>query len=214
MKTDGLKRLLSYPSRLRRSRGFGVHSPFAYSFITKVLREKEAQYYAYGEIDAFCPRARKATFNEIFAGKDISIPEAHLIFRILCHFNPSHVLEVGHGHEVTNVILSRAVPRAEVRNWDHSLTPQIPDGEGIEPFVLINQFTMTNYQELADDIFAQMRRRDIVLVVRNIRHLAPARTLWDNLIDFKEFGMAFTDGYTGIFVGRRALPFQIYDIVL
>lgn len=42
-----LDRLMSYPARWRRSRGFGVHSPFAYHFITKVLREKDAEYYAY-----------------------------------------------------------------------------------------------------------------------------------------------------------------------
>jgi len=45
-----LDRLMSYPARWRRSRGFGVHSPFAYHFITKVLREKDAEYYAYAEI--------------------------------------------------------------------------------------------------------------------------------------------------------------------
>lgn len=208
-----VKRLLTYPARLRRSLGFGVHSPFAYSFITKVLREKEAQYYAYGEIAAFCPRARKATFNEIFAGKDISIPEAHLIFRVLCHFNPSYVLEVGHGHEVTNVILSRAVPRATVYSWDHSLTPRIPEGEGIEPFVLVNQLAMTSLDNLTDDIFTQLHRRDCVFVIRNIRFLEPARAIWEKLLGFKEFGMAFTDGYMGIFVGRRSLPFQVYDII-
>ena len=209
-----LDRLLSYPARLRRSHGFGVHSPFAYRFITKVLREKEAQYYAYGEIAAFCPRVRKASFNEIFAGKDISIPEAHLLFRILCFFNPGHVLEVGHGHEVTHVILSRAVPNAAVHTWDSSVPPELPENEGSEPFVLVNQVAGSHMSHLAGEIISQIGKHDCVVVVRNIRHLPSSRRLWEKLLEFSEFGMAFTDGYMGILVARRSLPFHIYEIVL
>lgn len=38
-------------SRFRTTRGFGVHSPFAYRFITGVLTERDALYYAYDCID-------------------------------------------------------------------------------------------------------------------------------------------------------------------
>lgn len=37
-----------------RSRGFGVHSPFAFRMITRVLCDEGAHYYAFGEIDARC----------------------------------------------------------------------------------------------------------------------------------------------------------------
>lgn len=39
---------------LRHSGGFGIHSPFAFSFVTRVLHEKAA-YYAYGKL----PRDRR-----------------------------------------------------------------------------------------------------------------------------------------------------------
>ena len=45
-----LKEILKYPAMWRRSHGFGVHSPFAYHFITKVIGEREAVYYAYPQI--------------------------------------------------------------------------------------------------------------------------------------------------------------------
>lgn len=41
--------ILSSFKRLRHGRGFGVHSPYAYAFITEVLRQPYA-YYAYAEL--------------------------------------------------------------------------------------------------------------------------------------------------------------------
>lgn len=40
-------------SRMRQAWGFGIHSPFAFRLITKVIREK-ARYYAYDDIEAIC----------------------------------------------------------------------------------------------------------------------------------------------------------------
>lgn len=44
-----LSRILSLPLRAWRSRGFGVHSPYAYRFITTVLRPT-GEYYDYAAI--------------------------------------------------------------------------------------------------------------------------------------------------------------------
>lgn len=207
------EKLLSYPARWRRSRGFGVHSPFAYSFITKVLREKDAEYYAYAEIAAFCPRARRAGFNEIFAGRDMSVPEAHMLFRVLCHFNPAEIIEIGHGHEVTNVILERAVPRAKVTTW-HPETP-MASAQGSDTFVLINQIgnaDLEHVERLLETLLAT--GTNTVVTVRNIATLKSNMSLWRRLTETPDFGMCFYDNYTGIYVGRRTLPRQNYEIIL
>lgn len=65
--------LSRYVRRWRRSRGFGVHSPFAYRFITMVLRGRMV-YYSSAEIE--------------------SMPDAgwhRLLFRFVCEFEPAEV---------------------------------------------------------------------------------------------------------------------------
>ena len=209
MKT--FRNILTYPARWRRSQGFGVHSPFAYHFITRVLREKNTEYYAYAEIAAFCPKARRAGFNEIFAGKDMSTPEAHMLFRVLCHFNPSEVIEIGHGHEVTNIILERAVPKAKITMWNPGRAMAISSAE---PFILVNLIPQGETDAVTTMVSKCLETGNAIIVIRNIRTSAAARQFWNALLDNTSFGMGFFDGYTGIFAGRRSLPRQTFDIII
>ena len=41
------RNFVRWPRRYRTSRGFGVHSPFAFEFITRTIRDRDAYYYAY-----------------------------------------------------------------------------------------------------------------------------------------------------------------------
>lgn len=68
-----------------RSKGFGIHSPFAFYFVTKVLRES-LPYYCYHDIDCMVYDAPE--------GKSASMPKAgelKALLRIICHFIPSEV---------------------------------------------------------------------------------------------------------------------------
>lgn len=208
-----LSRLLSYPARWRRSKGFGVHSPFAYSFITGVLTQTECAYYAYGEIAAFCPRARKAGFNEIFAGRDMSIAEAHLVFRILCHFNPTQIVEMGHGHEVTNTLFRNAVPRARVLHWVEGRSLDLQPSER-KTFVLVNQLVGDEHTAAAEVIGSLLADENCVIVVRNLSCFPRQREAWNRIAASDYSGMGFTDGHIGIFVAKKGLPHCIYDLVL
>lgn len=60
----------------RHSRGFGVHSPWAYTIVREVLPGRGAAYYAYSDID------------RVF-GRDARL--ARKVFRLLVHFNPAGV---------------------------------------------------------------------------------------------------------------------------
>lgn len=60
--------------RLRHGKGFGIHSPFAYRFITETLRQP-CSYYAYGSL----PQG------------GLSDGEWRLLVRLLVHFRPGRV---------------------------------------------------------------------------------------------------------------------------
>lgn len=209
-----LKKMMQFPAMWRTSKGYGVHSPFAFHFITKVIGEKDAEYYAYPEIAAFCPRARKAGFNEIFAGKDMSVPEAWLLFRVLCYFNPANILEVGHGHEVTNIVLNRSVPKAKVHIWHADRLPDATLLGSTEPFVLINQFHDSYETSLTEYVRKLLDGGDSVYFVRNLNTLPKMAEFWRYITTGTDFGMGFTDGYTGIFVARHGLPHQIFRVLM
>ncbi|MDE5935472.1 MAG: hypothetical protein K2G95_06855 [Muribaculaceae bacterium] len=62
--------MFNWLKRLRSSRGFGIHSPFAYDFVVNVLRER-CLYYAYSNIENL---------------------EHQLIYRIALSLHPSCVI--------------------------------------------------------------------------------------------------------------------------
>lgn len=203
----GLKSALK---KWRTSKGFGVHSPFAYDLITKVFGERDAHYYAYAEIDAFCPRGRQVGLSENFAGFDYSILEARLLFRLLCRFNPTAVLEVGQGHEVTFTILERAVPTAERLRWIADRPTEIPT-EGTL-FILVNCMRDPLIGPLSEFIFSQMDRRDgMVLFLRGL-HTAPATVLWNQIYAGAPSGMDFTNNHIGVFCSFHGLPRQSFTL--
>lgn len=207
-----LKEIMQYPGMWRTSKGFGVHSPFAYNFITRVICEHEAAYYAYSEIAAFCPKSKKATFNEIFAGRDMSISEGQLIFRILCYFNPGEVVEIGHGHEVTGVILRNAVPNARTSNFHHSRTgTPLPDSGCV---IIANQCSPDERDSVAKYLKEIVSSRDAIIIMRNLRSVPSFAGIWKEITESADHGMTFTDGWTGIFVARRNLPRMSYRLLM
>lgn len=70
--------LCKYPllrlNRSRVARGFSVHSPFAYYFITRVLRER---------LPFYC------------FGREITLKDDKLLFRLINHFQPATVCILG-----------------------------------------------------------------------------------------------------------------------
>lgn len=79
--------------RWRHSKGFGVHSPYAYKFVTSVLKPGKYGYYAYDEINRFLPEQSRGNLS-------ITMPAEFLIR--LCIFLDT-------GRVVTSHLKDRAI---------------------------------------------------------------------------------------------------------
>ena len=80
-----LPRILRWFRRFRQRRGYGVHSPFAFEWITDVVYLQKAQYYAYAPL---------AEQHEAWQGV-LSVKDARLLFRIANHQRAQRMLSWG-----------------------------------------------------------------------------------------------------------------------
>lgn len=87
--------------RWRHGRGFGIHSPFAYDFITRTLRER-LPYYAYTKLDALAASQRLGVSDR---------RRLRLIFRIAVRFNPPTAAIIGERNSSLQKVALKAVRR-------------------------------------------------------------------------------------------------------
>lgn len=82
MRIKGLWHGVTSPRRAARSRGFGIHSPFAFRFVREVLTQRYA-YYCYPELDK--------------AARADGVPPAvvRALFRTAMAFRPAPITVVG-----------------------------------------------------------------------------------------------------------------------
>lgn len=109
-----IPRILRWFRRFRQRRGYGVHSPFAFEWITDVVYLQKAQYYAYAPL---------AEQHEAWQGV-LSVKDARLLFRIANHQRAHRLLVVGQGIEREIHYLQAARPSAQIVH--------LPDASSVE----------------------------------------------------------------------------------
>lgn len=90
--TNALRKTILLYRFLRYRKGFGVHSPFAFSFITKVIDERYG-YYAYNDIELI--RRQLVHRNCPMLKTDIKRSHGELLFRIVNYFKPERLIQIG-----------------------------------------------------------------------------------------------------------------------
>lgn len=89
---------------LIRRKGHGVHSPFVFNFIIRVIEEK-ARYYAYEQIeDTYCKAKQQAKKESL--PKPLPLKYHKLTYRIVNRFLPQTILECGSDCGVTTQALT------------------------------------------------------------------------------------------------------------
>jgi predicted O-methyltransferase YrrM len=95
--------------KIRYGRGYGIHSPFAYNLITKVIEEKSS-FYAYKEVENF--RKKLLAGNDelsLITAKETQHPNyGTLLFRIVNFFKCRNVLQIGCSTGVLSLYLALA----------------------------------------------------------------------------------------------------------
>lgn len=214
-----MKRLLKNPvkwlRRLRTSRGFGVHSPFAFDFITKVMCDKEAYYYAFPEIDSLCGKTRRDTLpgSKLFLSTDFAQSEARLLFRVMVKFQPEQIVELGGDNEVCRSIIERATPHSELHRWSRQNPYKIdPDRTCM---ILVNHVIDVNYTKVRRYLLRAIEEHHtgVVIFSHNL-HFPLIRKMFNEVEMVLTFGHTYYDEYTAVFVGNRKLHRQTYLINL
>lgn len=92
--------------KIRHHKGHGIHSPFVFSFITRVIEEK-TPYYVYEDIPKYLESFPKLHFEESKTDR--------LLFKTINHFNPKNILALGVGNGISTLYLTAASSTIECK---------------------------------------------------------------------------------------------------
>jgi predicted O-methyltransferase YrrM len=154
--------------KIRYRKGFGVHSPFVYNLITKVVEEKSA-YYSFEEIENF--RRKLLCDNELSRITAREIPSAAygaLLFRTVNFFQCRNVIEIGSSTGVMGLYLGMASrTRCNCRLLDerHGLA------QFVRQFALAHnlnnlQYIEGDYKENISRLCAELPDTDLLFIHR------------------------------------------------
>ncbi len=109
--------------KMRYRKGFGVHSPFVFNLITKVIEERRP-YYRFDTIELerrkllYCPdritypdrrhknRLRTCTVGEMVQREAITRKKGRLLFRLVTYFGSRNIVQVGIGAGISTLYLT------------------------------------------------------------------------------------------------------------
>ena len=92
--------------RIRYSKGFGVHSPFAFNLITQVIGEKECAYYSYDEIALLLQKLKYNPETVALKKPALSKKKGELLFRLANEFQFKSILQIGAAQSIPALYLT------------------------------------------------------------------------------------------------------------
>lgn len=238
--TRSEKHLLKAPLRWWRSRGFGIHPPFAYGFVDEVVRERNA-YYAYAPLHCVAAeirRLKKVNRQEKRPEREISEPAARMLLRTGAKFDWRNALVIGQTNGLAESAL--CMLHSEFRLFVAGKGPANVFDAVVAPFCnRISFFSdvsgaadaymaessskpalVVNHIQAGDEavvtgVAATVLACDGVVVVRNVHKNAGCSRLDINFRKcLNSRGAWFASGKASIFVGLGYLPSQHYLINL
>ena len=230
-----ISHLFSSLGRLRRSRGFGVHSPFAFRFVLNVMCQKHG-YYAYNAIDHLHFYATRLARHKPWRSRVMPLGEAKALFRIVNYYNPSHLLHLGStagfsvavtalpssksrhllyvpGVECTDMLTSCADRVDKERNMAAVAKhyTQIIAESSEKPFVTID---LKEAEPQAEAVVRYAVDSGGVIVFCNTAKGSESLRLSDMCRQYARRGMWFGNHHVGVMVANPKLPRQDFMLWL
>lgn len=181
------KKYLNYLLTASNGKGHGVHSPFVYHFIEQILNDKK-EYPAYKiieqrrnellrdsaiiEVEDFGAgssiiKSKKRVVKDIAASSLKNKKFAQLLYRMVVHYQPNNIIELGTSFGTTTSYLACANPAANVHTFEGA-------------------FSIAN---VAQQTFNQCTHGNVQLHLGNINETLPK-----HLQNITSFDFAFCDG--------------------
>lgn len=168
--------------RFRKRRGYGVHSPFAFNFITDVVYERWP-YYAYRQLDLLHPQW-------VCRLRLRPVKLSRLLFRIANYAHPRRACILG-GTPIAKASLQAAVPSAQ---WTDSLSSPSFD------FI---------YLDAPNADVLLYTHPDTVLVLDNLQTHLP---FWQQLLSDQRVAISFDLYDVGIVMFNKRLNRKDYIV--
>lgn len=158
--------------RKKHSRGYGIHSPFAFDLITNVIYARYG-YYAFHDI-------RKILSENGLEG--CATPAFHhLSFRLVNHFNAKNILEINSANGVNTCYLT--APASDIRCiCVETESEQIAVARKLQAASERKSEIVTTIplpdQQQYDAIFINLKEKKEVLSVETLLRLSHEKTFW------------------------------------
>lgn len=179
-----LKRPFIWLFRFRHRCGYGVHSPFAFDLITKVIYEN-TPYYAYKEL-----KEKEKKMNVTYSlSKGESLKIKRLLFRLVNCAQPKTIVDVGI-HSASSLYLCAACRRAEyVAASDLSelfLEADIP-----VDFLYLHDYCHPGLVEQTFQLCVLRTVSKSLFVVEGIHYSKAMKALWHRMQEDERTGISF-----------------------
>lgn len=183
--------------KIRYHKGHGIHSPFVYDLVRKVIEEK-APYYAYEDIKLILDACSKTNLY----------PQKYnlLSFRLVNYFNAKRILEIGSGYGVNTLYLTAPasdiicnsietsakkirIARELYKNCNRNITlftdNKIPNFSEAQDCIFLD---LNDYNKFPIDIaeyISNLCHENTFIIVKGIRTNKQQKMLWRSITNIE-----------------------------
>jgi hypothetical protein len=202
-----LKRFLVRLSRFHCRCGYGVHSPFAFDYITQVIYEKES-YYSYKELKV--EKKKQMRVNHAKDRVNESRKVNRLLFRLVNRAQPCTIVDAGN-LSCSALYLQAGKPSADYIPASDLTVLFLERGVPVD-FLYLHDYKNPVLTEQVFRVCLARSHKQSVFVIRGIGYSKEMKTLWRRLIANEEVVITFDLYDLGILFFDKTKVKQHYKI--